>query len=40
MLTLGEPDWSMVAVHLAYLAILAVAGWFWAVRRLTRRMIS
>ena len=40
MLTLGEVDWSVAAVHVAYLAGLALAGWFWAVRRLTRRMIS
>lgn len=39
MLTLGQLDWSMVAVHVAYLLVLAVAGWFWSVRRLTRRMI-
>jgi lipooligosaccharide transport system permease protein len=40
MLTLGQVDWSMAAVHVAYLVVLALAGWFWAVRRLTRRMIS
>ncbi len=40
MLTLGEVDWSMAAIHVAYLAVLALAGWFWAVRRLTRRMVS
>ncbi|GAA2144302.1 ABC transporter permease [Nocardioides koreensis] len=40
MLTLGEVDWSMAAVHVAYLVTLTLAGWFWAVRRLTRRMIS
>jgi lipooligosaccharide transport system permease protein len=40
MLTLGELDWSMAAVHVAYLAALALAGWLWAVRRLTKRMIS
>ncbi|MCW2791859.1 MAG: type transporter [Nocardioides sp.] len=40
MLTLDRLDWSMVAVHVAYLAVLALAGWFWAVRRLSRRMIS
>lgn len=40
MLTLGEVDWSMAAIHVAYLGVLALAGWFWAVRRLTRRMVS
>jgi lipooligosaccharide transport system permease protein len=40
MLTLGEVDWSMAAVHVGYLAVLALAGWFWAVRRLTRKMVS
>jgi len=40
MLTLGEVDWSMAAVHVAYLVALTLAGWFLAVRRLTRRMIS
>ena len=39
MLTLGEVDWSMAAVHVAYLVVLALAGWFWAVRRLTKRMV-
>jgi lipooligosaccharide transport system permease protein len=40
MLTLGEVDWRLAAVHVAYLVALTLAGWFWAVRRLTRRMIS
>jgi lipooligosaccharide transport system permease protein len=40
MFTLGQVDWSMVAVHVAYLTVLAVAGWFWAVRRLSKRMVS
>jgi len=39
MLTLGEVDWPLAAVHVTYLALLALAGWFWAVRRLTHRMI-
>ncbi|MBB6629584.1 ABC transporter permease [Nocardioides sp. KIGAM211] len=39
MLTLGVVDWSMVAVHVAYLGVLALAGWLWAVRRLGRRMV-
>jgi lipooligosaccharide transport system permease protein len=40
MLTLGEVDWSMAAVHVGYLGVMALAGWFWAVRRLTKRMVS
>ena len=40
MLTLGEVDWSMAAVHVAYLVVLALAGWLWAIRRLTKRMVS
>jgi lipooligosaccharide transport system permease protein len=40
MLTLGEVDWSMAGIHVLYLVALALGGWFWAVRRLTRRMIS
>ena len=40
MLTLGQVDWSLAAVHVAYLAVLALAGWLWAVRRLTRRLIT
>ena len=39
MLTLGHVDWPLAAVHVAYLVLLAVAGWFWAVRRLTKRMV-
>jgi lipooligosaccharide transport system permease protein len=38
MLTVGDLDWSAAAVHVLYLAALAVLGWFWAVRRLSRRM--
>ena len=40
MLTLGELDWSMVAIHVGYLSVLVVAGWFMAIRRLTKRMVS
>jgi lipooligosaccharide transport system permease protein len=40
MLTLGELDWSMVVVHVVYLVVLALAGWLWAIRRLTKRMVS
>jgi lipooligosaccharide transport system permease protein len=40
MLTLDTVDLTTALVHVVYLAALAVAGWFWAVRRLTRRMSS
>jgi len=40
MLTLDNVDLTTALVHVVYLATLAVAGWFWAVRRLTRRMSS
>lgn len=40
MLTLGAVDLPLLAVHVAYLAALALVGWFWAVRRLSRRMSS
>ncbi len=39
MLTLGQVDWSMAGIHVLYLAVLTYAGWRWAVRRLTRRMV-
>lgn len=40
MLVLGRVDVPLAAVHVGYLALLALAGWLWAVRRLTRRMIT
>jgi lipooligosaccharide transport system permease protein len=40
MLTLGHVDWPLAGVHVAYLSVLAVAGWCWAVRRLSRRLIG
>ncbi len=40
MLVLGQPDARLVAVHLAYLLALTAAGWLWALRRLSRRMIA
>jgi lipooligosaccharide transport system permease protein len=39
MLTLGQLDWSTAGIHVLYLAGLAALGWFWAVRRLTKRMV-
>ncbi len=40
MLTLGQVDVSTALVHVAYLVALAALGWLWAVRRLTRRMVT
>ncbi len=40
MLTLDTVDAGTALVHVAYLAGLATIGWFWAVRRLTKRMIT
>lgn len=40
MLTIGQVDWSMAATHMTYLVVLAIVGWLWAIRRLTRRMVS
>ena len=38
MLVLGVPDGSMVLVHVGYLLALVALGWWWALRRLTRRI--
>ncbi|GAB6986677.1 ABC transporter permease [Nocardioides pyridinolyticus] len=38
MLTLGTVDAGAALVHVAYLAVLAALGWFWAIARLTKRM--
>jgi lipooligosaccharide transport system permease protein len=40
MLTLGTLDGPLALLHLVYLGVLAAAGWWWAVRRLTRRLMS
>ena len=40
MLTLDTVDAGTALVHVAYLAVLATLGWFWAVRRLTKRMVA
>ena len=40
MLTLGTLEAGPALVHLAYLLALVVLGWFWALRRLERRMVS
>jgi len=36
----GGADLLLALGHVAYLAALAAAGWWWAVRRLDRRLIS
>ncbi len=39
MLTLDHVDWPRAGVHVAYLAVLAVVGWWWAIRRLGGRLV-
>jgi lipooligosaccharide transport system permease protein len=38
MLVLGTVDWPLALVHVAYLAVMTVVGWWLAVRALTRRL--
>lgn len=40
MATLGTMDWSMALVHVTTLAALVLLGWWWAVRRLTARLVT
>jgi lipooligosaccharide transport system permease protein len=40
MLVLGRVDGTTALVHVAYLVVLSCLGTWWAVRRLTRRLIS
>ncbi|MGH3369006.1 MAG: ABC transporter permease [Nocardioidaceae bacterium] len=40
MLTLGSLDASLALPHLAYLVVMSAIGWWWAVRRLTNRLVS
>lgn len=40
MLTLGQVDWSTAGVHVLYLVALTALGWWWAVRSLSRRLVS
>jgi lipooligosaccharide transport system permease protein len=40
MLTVGHVDAALAAVHVAYLAVMLAVGWWWAVRRLTRTLVS
>jgi lipooligosaccharide transport system permease protein len=38
MLVLGTVDWPLALVHVAYLTVMTVVGWWLAVRALTRRL--
>ncbi len=40
MFTLGRVDWSLAGLHVVYLAVLSAVGWWWAVRRLTSRLVD
>jgi lipooligosaccharide transport system permease protein len=40
MLTLGSLEGATAVVHLAYLTVMSGLGWWWAVRRLTKRLID
>jgi len=39
MATLDNIDWGVATLHIAYLAIMCAGGCWWAVRRLTARMV-
>jgi lipooligosaccharide transport system permease protein len=39
MLVLGRVDGSLATIHVVYLVALAAIGWWWANRRLTRRLV-
>ena len=40
MLTLGQVNVSLAAIHVLYLGVMVVVGWWWAVRSLKRRLES
>jgi lipooligosaccharide transport system permease protein len=40
MLVLGQVDAGLALVHVAYLAVLAAAGWWLTVRLLTKRLVQ
>jgi lipooligosaccharide transport system permease protein len=40
MFCLDTVDWSTAAVNTGVLVVLLAAGWSWAVRGLTRRLIT
>jgi lipooligosaccharide transport system permease protein len=39
MATLGRWNGDLALVHVAYLAVMLALGWWWAVRRLTRKLV-
>ena len=39
MLTVGDVDGGLALVHVAYLTALFAVGWWWSVRRLTKRLV-
>ena len=40
MLVLGQVDWTAALVHVVYLTVLAVGGYWVAVRRLRKRLVD
>ena len=40
MFALDNVTWWVAAVNVAYLSVLTVAGWFWAVSGLEKRLVS
>ena len=40
MLVLGQVDWPMAALHVAYLVVLTVVGYLLAIRALERRLVD
>lgn len=40
MLVLGDVRLGWALIHVAYLIVLAAVGWWWAVRRLRRRLVQ
>ena len=39
MFSIDVIDWSLALVNVAVLVALLVAGWFWAVSGLTKRLV-
>ncbi len=40
MLTLGHVETGLALLHVAYLGTCVLVGWWWSVRRLTRRLVT
>lgn len=40
MLTLDQLEPGAALVHVTYLAVMAALGWWWSVRRLTKRLVD